>query len=90
VRVADLIVEPGRAEQIDRHRVSLAEGRQVIEGNPLWIRTRQRRYRLLGQTDAGRYLTVILAPRGSGVFSLVTARDATDPERRAYRAHRRS
>ena len=89
MRVYELIVEPGREEHIDRHHVSVVEVQEVVFGTPLWIRTRQGRYRLLGQTDAGRYLTVILVPRESGVFSLVTARDASESERRAYRARRR-
>ncbi len=55
---------------------------------PFVRRTRQQRLRLIGQTAAGRYLTIFLGPRGGGVFGLITARDATDAERRVYQEHR--
>ncbi|MEM7118271.1 MAG: hypothetical protein AAF614_37935 [Chloroflexota bacterium] len=37
---------------------------------------------MIGQTEDGRYLTIILAPQGKGVFYPITARDATQAERR--------
>jgi uncharacterized DUF497 family protein len=43
--------------------------------------------RVIGQTDGGRYLTIIVVPR-RGAFYVVTARDATTNERRAYRQRR--
>ncbi len=44
-----------------------------------------------GQTDAGRYLIVILADKGHGHYKVVTAsaRDMTDVEKRTYRRMRR-
>ena len=86
MRIDDLVVDPGQDAHIARHHVTVAEVDEVVFGRPFWTRTRGGRFRVLGQTDAGRYLTVIVA---SGVYSLVTARDATDAERRAYRARRR-
>lgn len=43
---------------------------------------------LFGRTFAGRYLLVILAPRGSRTYQVVTARDQTSGERRNYRAQK--
>lgn len=89
MRVYELIVEPGREEHIARHGVSVAEVEEVVFGTPLVNRVRHGRYGLIGQTEAGRFVTVILAPCGRSVYGLVTARDATQAERRRYQQHRR-
>jgi uncharacterized DUF497 family protein len=88
-KVYELIVEPGRDEHIARYQVTVQEAEEVVFGSPAIHRTRDDRYRLVGQTAAGRYLTVIVAPRGQGVYGLVTAREATEAERRQYRTQRR-
>jgi uncharacterized DUF497 family protein len=72
-------------EHIARHGVEPEEVDEVVFGRPIVARSRKETYRLIGQTGAGRLLTVILAPRGAGVFAVVTARDATGAERRAFR-----
>jgi len=87
VKILELIIEPGREEHIARHHVSVAEVEEVIFGAPFIRRAREERYHIIGQTQAGRYLTIFVAPRGRGVYSLVTARDADDAERRAYQRH---
>lgn len=88
MKIYDLIVEPGREEHIARHHVSVEEAQEVIEGDPFVTNTRLGRYRLIGPTVAGRYLTIIIAPRGRGLYGLVTARDADHTERRNYLHHR--
>ncbi len=88
MKIYDLIVEPGREEHIARHHVDVEEVEEVIEGSPFVRRARQGYLRLIGQTSAGRYLTVFIAPRGGGVYGLVTARDTTSVERREYQKHR--
>lgn len=88
--IYELIVSPGRAEHIARHHVSVAEAEEVAFGQSIIYRLRQRRYGLLGRTNAGRYLVVIVAPRREpGVYGLVTARDADQAERRRYHRTRR-
>lgn len=87
MRIYELIIEPGREEHITRHQVSVAEVEEVIFGVPFIRKARQGRYHIVGQTEAGRYLTVFVAPRGQGVYGLVTARDADDAERKAYLRH---
>ena len=61
----------------------------MVFGSPLVNRVRERRYGLIWQSAAGCYLTVILAPRGRGVYGLVTAREATQDERRRYKYYTR-
>ncbi|MBI4319780.1 MAG: BrnT family toxin [Chloroflexi bacterium] len=88
MRIYRLIVEPEREEHIARHHVSVEEVEDVASGNVFVRRARQGYRRLIGQTSAGRYLTIFVAPRGGGVYGLVTARDATPAERRRYQEHR--
>ena len=87
MRIYKLIVEPGREEHIASHNVAVEEVHEVVFGTPLVLRARQGRYHLIGQTEAGRYLSVYVAPRGRGIYGLVTARDADSAERRLYQKH---
>ena len=89
MRIYELIIEPERVDRIARHHVSVEEVEEVIFGVPFIRKARQGRYHIIGQTDAGRYLAVFVAPRRKGIYGLVTARDADDAERRAYLRHRK-
>ncbi|TAK34302.1 MAG: BrnT family toxin [Chloroflexota bacterium] len=89
MRIYELVIEPDREDHIARHGVVVAEVEDITSGNPFISRTRQRYHRLIGQTAAGRYLTVIVGFRGDGVYGLVTAREADQAERRLYQRHRR-
>ena len=48
------------------------------------LRAKYGRYLILGQTEAGRYLTLVVAPLGGARGKLITARTMTDVERRFY------
>jgi uncharacterized DUF497 family protein len=87
VRIYELVIEPDRADHIARHHVTVDEVEEVVFGRPFITRTRQRLYRFIGQTAAGRYLTVIIGPHGGGIYGLVTARDADTAERQLYQRH---
>jgi uncharacterized DUF497 family protein len=72
-----------------RHGVTFAEVEEAAFSDRRHIRRgRQGLYVLLAQTDAGRYLTVVLASLGGGVWRVVTARDMTRPERQIYQQAR--
>jgi uncharacterized protein len=60
------------------HEACLAEERHVRRG-------REGLYKLFSQSAAGRYLLVVLANSGTGVWRVVTAREMTQEERRLYR-----
>jgi len=90
-----LIFEDDREAHIARHGVSLEEVQDVFDGLALVYRAKGPKatdvyYRLMGQTDAGRYLSVVIAEVDRGVYALVTGRNATDAERRLIRHRRRS
>lgn len=50
----------------------------------------QNRYEAYGQTDAGRYLFVILEDHGHGLFEVITAMEMTDRQRRYYQKRRKA
>ena len=42
------------------------------------------RYRIIGKTVGGRFLTIFVDKKGQ-IYELVTARDSTDSEKRLYK-----
>ena len=85
--VRELTWDEWNETHIARHGVEPDEVEVVcFSQRSLSVRIRRGRYRVIGQTAAGRYLTVILDSERAGTFYVVTSRDATDPERR--RLHR--
>lgn len=62
MRVNRLDWNDNRREHIARHKVSVEEVEDIAFGKHYAIRTKQGRYRLIGQTEEGRYLVVILEP----------------------------
>jgi len=63
----------------------MAEMDEVIWTNPLVTNVRNGLYRVVGQTDGGRYLTAFVGPMLGGQYYVISARDAEPRERRAYR-----
>jgi uncharacterized DUF497 family protein len=85
VRVDEVDWSDESIEHIARHGVRPGEVEEVVFGAPFVTRGRERTYRFVGQTEGGRFLTVIMARRRGRVFAVLTARDATREERRALR-----
>ena len=86
LRVREVTVSPQQGEHIgSRHRVTPEEIEEVCFDKPFVIRGRDRSYAVYGRTGAGRYLSVFLYPKGRGVYSLATAREMNEAERRRYR-----
>jgi uncharacterized DUF497 family protein len=75
---------------IHNHGVSEAEVRQVLARPGLVLKGREDSRFALGQTEAGRFLKVVYAPRkeGQGIF-VITAYELRGKELRAYRRRRR-
>ena len=87
VWIARIAWDERSIEHIARHGVTQDEVDEAVSASPFITRARDDTYRVIGQTVSGRYLTIILAPRGSGTYYVVTARDSDARERRIY--HRR-
>ena len=88
LRIRELLFDEWNEEHIARHGIVPEEVEEVCGKRPFVSKTRQQRLRVIGQTEDGRYLTIILASRGQGVFYPITARDATQSERRLFRRKR--
>ncbi len=73
-----------------KHQVGVEEVNEVFQNSPRVARFERGHrpgedlYRALGQTDAGRYLTVIFILKKDGRALIVTAREMTQQERRIY------
>lgn len=79
-------IDDGILNKIEsKHGVSLSEVEEVCLSDRRHIRRAKRKmYKVFGQTDAGRYLLVVLVYLGEGTCRVVTARDMDDTERRYY------
>ena len=69
---------------IGRHQVTAEEAEQACWHHPLSLKGRLPRYYVLGQTENGRYLNVIVEIKPFGVARVVTARDMGAAERKRY------
>lgn len=83
--VRELVFDDWNEDHIAQHNVIPEEVEEVCLGIPFVSRTREGRLRVIGQTEDGRCLTIFLAPQSRGVYYPITARDATQTERRLYR-----
>ena len=71
---------------IARHNVTPLEVEQVLYSQPrLVVPGRDGATEVLGQTGAGRLLLVVVTEAGDGRDFVVTARDMTANEKRAFR-----
>ena len=85
VRIHRLIWDDWNEEHVARHGIDQDEVEKVSRNDPYITRARDNPHRIIGQTDAGRFVTAYVAPRLPGVFYVVTAREATAGERRTFR-----
>ncbi|MEZ4707045.1 MAG: BrnT family toxin [Caldilineaceae bacterium] len=74
-------------EHIANHGVEPYEAEKVIDNALLTKKAGQGKYMAYGQTDVGRYLVVVFAPKSRHRLRVVTARDMTTTEKRLVRRH---
>jgi hypothetical protein len=85
-RIRELVISERQEDHIwVEHQVRAEEVDEVCESARLVLRGRDGGFAIYGQTAAGRYLVLFIYPRGNDVFSLATARDLTETERRRIR-----
>ncbi len=88
----ELVYDDNTLEHIAKHRVSLSEVHNVLDGYFIPYRLNVSgvlRYLIIGESY-GRILTVILEPAGTNEMRLITAFDATDGRRKLYRKKRQT
>ncbi len=84
IKIKGLNWNQWREEHISRHGVLPDEVEEVVFGKHYDVKTKQGRYRLIGQTGSGRYLVIIIEPADYGWFDPITARDAAKNEKKLY------
>ena len=95
MRISEIEWTEGDVAHLARHAVRPDEVEEVLAGSPVWRRGRKhpetgrKSLYVLGKTEGGRYLFVVLSPRGRGRARCVTAMDMDEKARRYYDRHRR-
>ena len=84
LHIRRLIWDPGNIAHIAQHQVTADEAEEVCHGDPIQLQSYVGRIILIGPTQAGRMLAVVLDPEGEDVYYPVTARPASRKERRYY------
>lgn len=87
LRIESLEIDDHILEKIEcRHDVRFEEVEEVCLSERRHVRRgREGLYKVFGQTDAGRYVLVVLAHKGGGDWKVATARPMTNPEERSYK-----
>ena len=88
IRIDGLAWDERSEEHIAVHGVAFYEVEQAVM-NLLHVRRSGPYQLVIGQTDSGRYLTVILDYEGDGLWYPVTARPTSRAERRMINNRRR-
>ena len=69
-----------------KHGISFNEIEEACLSDKRHIRkSKEGLYKLFNQTDAGRYILVVLLNLGDDNWKVVTAREMTDSERKLYK-----
>jgi uncharacterized DUF497 family protein len=95
VRISEIIWTERDVAHLTRHGVTPEEVEEVLASRPVWRRgrthleTKRKSAYAFGQTQAGRYLFIVLSPRELGRARCVTALDMDEKARRYYERHRR-
>lgn len=70
---------------VARHNVEPEEVEEVCRSKNLFNKWKNKTYRVIGQTNVGRYITIFLSLRPNNSYYPVTARDSTDKERKSFK-----
>jgi len=91
VKIVELVWEEWHLEHIAiKHKVRPREVEEAcFEGESARVlrgrgRGEEKLYYILGKTLGGRYLFIVVKPRGKGKAKVITARDMNDLEKRRY------
>ncbi len=83
--IKTLIVEEDRPAHIEKHNITLQEVNEVVSGEYVFIKSREDRWLVIGKTEKGRFLTVVVGERREkDTYGLVTARPTRKEEKSFY------
>ncbi len=95
MRITEILWTESDVAHLTRHDVTPEEVEEILAAGPVWRRgrihpqTKRKSLYALGQTEAGRYLFIVLSPRELGRARCVTAMEMDEKARRYYERHRR-
>ena len=78
----DLVWDSFNSTHIVKHNVTQAEVAEAYQNRLEVSETKKGRLLLVGKTNSGRWISVVLANKGNGTYYPVTARDSDKKERR--------
>ncbi len=79
-----LLWDDRNVDHIARHRLTPEEVEEVWASRHIFEHVSDVRYRVLGRTFAGRFLTIYVDREEVGLYYVVTARPMSGRERREY------
>lgn len=82
MRIIDFEWDEWNSDHILDHDVEMYEAEEVFANRPFIRKVKEEKYIAFGQSNAGRYLTVVFAYRGQSRAYIVTARDSNWKETR--------
>lgn len=75
-------------EHIAKHSVTPQEAEEACYNQPIIRKTKDSLYLVYGQTDAGRYLFIVVNCKSKDIVYVITARAMTKNEQRYYQRRR--
>lgn len=85
VHIKKLIWDEWNVAHIARHNVTPDEAEQVARGDVLVQKGKKGRTALVGPTESGRILRIILDPEGKDIYYPVTAHTASRKDKILYK-----
>jgi len=89
MRIIDCEWDDWNIDHIQQHGVEPDEVEEALTNRPFFRKAREGKHFAFGQTDSGRYLTVIFAHRGQGRAYPISARDSNEKERSYARSQKK-
>ncbi len=82
--IKQLVWDEWNINHIAKHDVDPEEAEEVCSSRNLFEKGRDGTYQIIGQTQNGRYLNIVVVPRKSGLYP-VTARNADNKEKSRFK-----
>ncbi|MFH0948297.1 MAG: BrnT family toxin [Elusimicrobiota bacterium] len=72
-----------------QHQVRPDEVEEACYNNPVVLKTRGNCYLVLGRSNTGKYLSIVVAPKEEGKTRVITARNMDHKERKLFTRKRK-
>ena len=82
MELKELVWDDFNSKHILKHKVSKAEAEQTCNNRKLVLSAKNNRLLLIGKTNKGRILSIVLHKIKPGKYYIVTARDSSSKERK--------